>query len=214
MFVPEHYRPADPAWVTQLIRTHALACLITSAQPWPLATHLPIIVDPEQPEPRDERAGLVGTRLLGHLNRANPHWAALRAGQPALLVFQGPNGYVSPSVYQTTPAVPTWDFTSAHLRGELTPIEDAAGTLAVVCQTVAAYERDLGTGWDLTDSLGYVHELLPGVGAFRFTVQAAEGMFKLSQEKEPATRDRVACAFAESLAGGHRTLAEHIRRLG
>ncbi|WP_405165486.1 FMN-binding negative transcriptional regulator [Nocardia sp. NBC_01499] len=214
MFVPKDYRPGDLSWTTQLIREHALACLITNGQPWPLATHVPIILDPAQPMDTDATAGLVGARLLGHMNRLNPHWPSLHAEQSALLVFQGPNGYVSPTVYQTRPAAPTWDFASVHIRGTLEPIEDREQTLEVVRQTVTAFERDLGTGWDMTESLEYFRRLLPGVGAFRITVHTVDEMFKLSQEQQPQVRERVVAAFAASRCAHHQALAEYIRRVG
>ncbi|MFD6156630.1 FMN-binding negative transcriptional regulator [Nocardia sp. NPDC060256] len=214
MFVPKEYRRTDPSWTAQLIRQHALACLVTNGEPWPLATHVPIIVDPTGPVDTDDPAGLVGARLLGHLNRGNPHWRTLRAQQSALLVFQGPNGYVSPTVYQTTPAAPTWDFTSVHIRGTLDPIEDAERTLEIVRQTVTTFEHDLGSGWDMTESLRYFGRLLPGVGAFQFTVHTVDGMFKLSQEQQPQVRNRVAASFAASQCAVHQALAEYIRRAG
>jgi transcriptional regulator len=123
-------------------------------------------------------------------------------------VYQGPQGYVSPTLYATTSAAPTWNFTAVHLRGRLEPIEGRAATLDVVRRTAAALEHELGDGWDQSESLGYFDTLLPGVGAFSLTVDTADGMFKLSQEQQPAVRDRVACSFARSDRGGHRQLAE------
>ncbi len=201
MFVPDSYRPPDQAWMADVIREHALALLITVGPDGPLATHVPTILDGDPPAD-----GLAGVRVLGHMNRANPHWRALEG--PALLVYQGPQGYVSPTIYDTTPAAPTWNFTAVHLRGRLEPIDDRAATLDVVRRTAATLERELGDGWDQSDSLGYFDQLLPGVGAFAITVDTAEGMFKLSQEQQPAVRDRVACSFAGSDRGSHRQLAD------
>ncbi|WP_372343069.1 FMN-binding negative transcriptional regulator [Streptomyces sp. KL116D] len=65
----------------------------------------------------DPTGELPGTTLLGHLNRANPHWAALETGSVLLLTFTGPHSYVSPTVYEKSPAAPTWNFTSVHVRG-------------------------------------------------------------------------------------------------
>lgn len=211
MFVPEIYRPPDPAWLTELVRAYPLAILVTTGPDGPLATHLPIVLaaDVDGTEPPET---LEGTTLYGHLNRANPHWAALDGGANALVIFQGPDGYVSPAVYRTTPAAPTWDFTAVHVHGTLRPVARPAHTMRIVRATARVFEARFGDGWDQTSSLGYFGTLLPGVGAFALTVTAAEGMFKLSQEQEPDVRGRVAESFANSDHGLHRRLAALIER--
>lgn len=217
MFVPSPYRPPDASWMPDLIRGNPLA-LLTSADPaggCPYATHLPVIPDPAM---RDDWAAqapadLAGITLLGHLNRANPHWKTLRDGTTALLVFTGPHGYVSPTAYNVTPAAPTWNFTAVHVHGSLVPLPAGDETLEVVKATVRALEKDFGAGWDMTESIGYFRKILPGVGAFRFTVTHAEGMFKLSQEQNPEVRERVRSWFAEKPCGRYRETAEMMGRL-
>ncbi|HEX5534482.1 MAG TPA: FMN-binding negative transcriptional regulator [Actinomycetales bacterium] len=213
MFVPPDYRPLDPQWARETVRRYPLAMLITNGAEAPFATHLPIIPADSLDEGTGE-TGLVGVSLLGHMNRLNPHWAALAAGRPGLLVFQGPNAYVSPTVYQTTPAAPTWNFTAVHLHGTPEPIESRDETLHVVKATVTAYERDHGTRWDMTDSIGYFKQIVPGVGAFRFRVTAAEGMFKLSQEKSETIRQAVADSFASATSGCSHAVADTMCRFG
>lgn len=216
MFVPAPYREPDGSWMVDLIRTNPLALLVGngSAAGGPLATHLPVIPDPQANRTWTQDLG--GAVLLGHMNRANPHWAALQDGGTALLTFTGPHGYVSPTVYAVTPAAPTWNFTSVHARGTIEVIEPQASgeqTLAVVRSTVRAFEGDFGDGWDMTESLPYFRKILPGVGAFRFTVTGAEGMFKLSQEQVPEVRDRVQESFGARECSRHRAAASLMGRL-
>ena len=213
MFVPPHYRPDAPEWARDLIASHPLALLVTQGESGPFATHLPVIPSGNCLDHGTGETGLVGVELLGHMNRANPHWAALAAGEPGVLVFSGPNAYVSPPVYQTQQAAPTWNFVSVHAHGTPEPLGSVEETLGVVRATVAVFERDHGTGWDMTDSLGYFEQIVAGVGAFRFRVTAAEGMFKLSQDKPRPVRTAIADAFA---AGSPRTrqVADTMRRLG
>lgn len=200
MFVPPIYRTTRADQLDRIIRDHALALLVTNGPDAPLATHLPVI--PESPTP-----SAIGATLLGHMNRANPQWAALAGGTPARLVFSGPGGYISPTVYEVTPAAPTWDFTAVHVCGTVEPIEGAEATLEVIRRTVATYEAAFGTGWDPEPSLGYHREILPGVGAFRFTVTSVDGQLKLSQEKDADTRAKVVKWFAGSESGSGRDLA-------
>ncbi|MCG0283772.1 FMN-binding negative transcriptional regulator [Streptomyces sp. PSAA01] len=213
MFVPQQYREPDASWLIDLITRGPLALLTTNgpAERGPLATHLPVILDPHQSGERTD--DLSGTLLLGHMNVQNPHWAALRDGDSALLVFTGPHAYVSPTIYQTTPAAPTWNFTSVHVHGVLEKIVSREETLEVVKATVREFESQFGAEWDMTESVDYFARILQGVGAFRVTVSRAEGMFKLSQEQKGGIRDRVQQNFADQPCSRHREIADLMSRL-
>lgn len=213
MFVPAIYRPGEPGWAEDLVRRHPLALLVTVEDGVPLATHVPVIHEPGEPGSGGE-TGLVGTTFVGHLNRANPHWAALRRASDSLLVFRGAESYVSPTVYGVTPAAPTWNFVAVHARGTVETVEDEAGRMDVLTRTVDTFERELGTGWERGDSMAYFEQLAPGVGAFRVRVTEADGMFKLSQEKPPEIRRRVAAAFGDAPSGRDRSVAEAMARYG
>ena len=156
MFVPSSYREPDSSWMVDLIRANPLALAAANGRPedGPFATHLPVIFDPDT---SGEWTGeLPGATLLGHMNRANPHWAALESGSVLLLTFTGPHSYVSPTVYEVTPAAPTWNFTAVHVRGVVEKIDSVQETLGVVESTVRAFEGRFGDGWDMTASLGSV----------------------------------------------------------
>lgn len=193
MFVPPEYEPVRHDQVIELIRAHPLALLVTATESGPYATHLPVVLADD--------AGTTGEpdalTLLGHLNRANPHFAALSRDVPSLLVFAGPGGYVSPRIYRTTPAAPTWNFASVHARGPVRVLDRGDATRQVVAATARLLEARFGRQWDPTGSYEYFERLLPGVGAFTMTATDVRGMFKLSQEKDDAVRDRVAAAFGE-----------------
>jgi transcriptional regulator len=213
MFVPSFYREPDSSWMLDLIRANPLALAVTNGSPenGPFATHLPVIPDPAA---SGDRSGeLQGATLLGHLNRANPHWEALQTGSVLLLTFTGPHSYVSPTVYEKTPAAPTWNFTAVHVRGVVEKIDSTEETLDVVQSTVRAFEGAFGDGWDMTGSLGYFREIVPAVGAFRFTVTGAEGMFKLSQEQPGEVRERVRESFGQSACAYKRETAALMSRL-
>jgi transcriptional regulator len=208
VFVPSHYRDPDGAWTAETVRANPLALLVSNGAEGasPFATHLPIIMaDPAATE-------LTGSTLFGHLNRANPHWKALRSGDRVLATFTGPHAYVSPAVYRLETAAPTWNFTAVHVRGTVTKLEAGEATLDVVRATVACFEERFGAEWDDTGSVDYFRRIVPAVGAFRLVVEQAEGMFKLSQEQDPQVQDRVRCEFA-ARPGRHRAVAQLMARL-
>jgi transcriptional regulator len=202
MHVPAIYR-GDEANAAEIVRGRPLAVLLTNGDPVPHATHVPVVAPPGA-DPRT----LAGATFWGHLNRTNPHWAALAAGTRARLVFTGPHSYVTPAVYPAGPAAPTWNYVSVHLTGTLTPLPSGRETLAVVTRTAEVFEQKFGAGWPSSPSHGYFEQLLPGVGAFRFAVYSFDAMFKLSQEKPPAVRHDIAHWLAGTPTGNARDLAD------
>jgi transcriptional regulator len=207
------YRKSDAQWIVDLMRRNPLALLMTNGAEadGPYGTHLPVI--PDVLPVVDGVTELTGAVVLGHMNRANPQWKALRSGTPAVLSFTGPGAYVSPAIYGFTPASPTWNYTAAQLRGVIDKIDSAEETLSVVRSTAGILEAEFGHGWDMSGSIDYFRQILPAVGAFRFTVTKAEAMFKLSQEQTGRTRDRVCRHFAEQGTPGQQATAEYMNRL-
>ncbi|RDG39819.1 FMN-binding negative transcriptional regulator [Streptomyces corynorhini] len=214
MYVPAHYR-GSPEAALAVVRAGPLATLVTGADPVPFATHLPVIVPPEVEQAlRDGPADLRGHRLIGHMNRANPHWRHIASGEhPSLLIFRGPDGYISPEIYGYTPAAPTWNFTAVHVRGTLRPLPAGEETLRVIHRTVRALEGRFGRRWDMRESLDYFDKIVPAVGAFELDVEEVDGMFKLSQELNEETREKTTQHFATSEHGTHRDLANEMERV-
>jgi len=97
MYTPASFEEKRKEVLHEFMRNYSFAVLITS-DGMPLASHLPFLLDPQ-------RAPL-GT-LRSHLARANSQWLALKSGSEALVIFQGPHAYISPSWYQTKMRVPT-----------------------------------------------------------------------------------------------------------
>ncbi len=207
MFVPKIYEATQVEQIVELMRSSPLALLLINgaADVGPSATHLPVVVEsfPED----DDRDGLVGATLLGHMNRANPQWASVASSQPGLLSFSGPGSYVSPALYGYSPAAPTWNFTAVQARGTVTPLDTEDEAIEVVCATVRELEAKFGHHWDMSDSLGYFRKIVPGVGAFRFTVTEAAAMLKLGQEQEEPIRCKVRDHFAGDGCHGRQATA-------
>ncbi len=140
--------------------------------------------------------------IKGHFARANAHWKT--AEGEVLLVFNGPHGYISPRNY-STPDVPTWNYTTAHLRGTLEIIEDDKYHWEIVKDLVDHYETDRNS-WALDyvdpDS---VQSQIRGTVAFRVTVESVECKFKLSQNRPVEDRKNVIRQLQEE---GNTELAE------
>jgi|SRR5690606_30920320 transcriptional regulator len=191
MFTFPRFAAEDPALVDALVRENPFALVVTAAGGPPVATHVPVVLEGETVE---------GGTLLGHLARVNPHWRSWENGTDVLVVFSGPHGYVSPTVYATDPSVPTWDYAAVHVTGTLELLGDDSETLGVVERTVTALESLRTPSWEPTPaSRERFRTLLPGVVAFRVRVRAVQSLFKLSQDQDEERYGRVrAWAAAEN----------------
>ncbi|NKZ08309.1 FMN-binding negative transcriptional regulator [Actinomadura latina] len=201
------YRPRRTGDVIETVRRNPMALVAGNGARTPFATHAPVIIERLAADPGGADP-LTGASLLGHMNRANPHWRALRDGGDVLAVFQGPHAYISPAAYEQRPAAPTWNFVTVHLRGRIEPLPPGEPTLGVVTSTVRELEKVAGTAWDMTDSLGYFRKILPGVGAFRVHVETVEAMFKLSQEHPAEVRRSIRDHLSAHGCGMGRELSE------
>lgn len=210
MYVPPIYRAEDPGWARFVMANYPLATLVTNGTTLPHATHLPVIFEQDG----GDSDGLAGITLLGHMNRANPHWGALTEGTTGKLIFSGPHSYITPTVYHAQVAAPTWNFVAVHLQGTLRPFPQLDDTLRVLRRTVEIFESLFGDSWDPVPSLRYFRQIGTRVGAFRFTVTSADAMFKLSQEKAPEVRDRIIKRLGSAESGTAGDLSTLMRRFG
>ncbi|MDA3647968.1 FMN-binding negative transcriptional regulator [Saccharopolyspora indica] len=192
------YAAPSTADEIELVRRHPFALVVSAAGQAPVGTHLPVIF----PQRREIPDSWGDVTLLGHLARVNPQWRDFAVNPQVLMVFSGPDGYVSPSTYGYTPAVPTWNYAAVHLTGEVELIEDAATTLDVVEQTVLAMESQRDPSWDMTSSRAKFESLVEHVVAFRVRVRTAHSVFKLSQDMPADVRERVRDDVARSAPAG------------
>lgn len=165
---------SDPPAIKQLIRDNPWATIVSDTAEGLVASHYPVLVD----EHREELS------ILTHLGR--PDDLVHELGQhEVLVVIQGPHGYISPSWYDENPAVPTWNFVAAHLRGVpeiLSPEEN----FAVLGRLVDHFEarvpeprRMLGTPTDAA----YAERIQSGTVGMRLTPTSVTAKAKLSQNR-------------------------------
>ena len=205
MYTPKFNQVTDRALLLEAMRAYPFAIVVgsesgsapgASAQ----ATHLPLIV-------KDE--GEHGV-IEGHFAKANTHWAAL-AGREALVIFHGPHSYVSPSLYEETLSVPTWNYIAIHAYGTLALVEDAAAKEALLASLIAAHDPAYAETWR-NQPEGFRRTMLGNIMGFRIPIARIEGKFKLSQNRTPAERKNVQAAHAQG-DDHQRALAAWMARL-
>ncbi|SHM25416.1 FMN-binding negative transcriptional regulator [Cryptosporangium aurantiacum] len=193
MYEFDRFRPHGPSAARVLVEDHPFALLVTAGNGVPVVTHTPVI--PTGSSWADD--ALVGGTLVGHMARVNPQWEGITPTGRALLVFQGPQGYVSPTTYAEPEMVPTWDYAAVHLETDVEVVLDDAANLEIVRQTVTRIESLTGKPWDMSGSLAEFERLAHLVVGFRFRVTGVRTVFKLSQDMPPEIHARVRAAAAE-----------------
>ena len=147
-----------------------------------------------------------------HLARANPHWKDLAAGNEALMIFQGPEGYVTPNWYPSKAehgkVVPTWNYAVVHAYGRPEVIEDKAWLRRHVAALTAQQETSEAEPWALSDAPDtYIDVMLRGIVGFRFAITRLEGKWKMSQNREMRDRDGVVSGLRRRGEGEDREVA-------
>ena len=182
MYIPPPFRIEKRDELHAFIRENSFATLITMEENGaPFATHLPFLLD----------AGVGETGILrAHMARANPQWQHFQAGREALVVFQGPHAYISPSWYEAQPAVPTWNYAAVHAYG--TPsLLDASGLKSLLYATVALYEGVGAESWQFEMGPEYVEQMMRGIVGFEIPITRLEGKLKMSQNRSETDRRQV-----------------------
>ncbi len=113
-----------------------------------------------------------------------------------LLLFQGPQAYVSPNWYpskfQHGKAVPTWNYAMVQVHGTLRAIEDAEWLRAFVTRLTERHEGGRAVPWHVSDApADYIDTMLKAIVGIEIEVTRVEGKFKLSQNRSAEDRTGV-----------------------
>ena len=212
MHVPKPYQQQDQAALINLMRDYPFATLTAYGSAGLEAHHLPVSVIIE-----DDKL-----YLQAHIARVNPLWQTVADGAEVLLVFHGPSGYISPNHYptkqQTGKAVPTWNYTAVHARGQIAFIHDAAWLYSALETLTAEHESKIisaNAPWQMSDApKRYVDRLLPAIVGIKVEVTSLTGQWKLSQDKPEVDQQGViAGLLAQQETAPPRALVDYMQAL-
>lgn len=204
MYLPAHFAEPRVDELHRLIQAHPLGTLVSHGADGLDANHLPFLLDAQ--------AGEAGT-LLAHVARANPLWQTLAEGAPVLVVFHGPQGYISPSWYpgkqDAHRRVPTWNYEVVHAHGTLHVHEDEKFLRRVLALLTRTHEAAEPQPWKMGDALAdYLAEQLQRIVGIEVRITRLVGKRKLNQHHE--LRDREGAIQALD-ARGQSPLAQAMR---
>lgn len=160
-----------------LIAEYPLAWLCPCGSGQEDATLLPLLAEGD--------AGGRITRLIGHMARTNPLWPRLLADPAALILFQGPQAYISPAVVGRRDWVPTWNFAQLRVEARIAFQPDKGD--AALAMIVEAMERAQPDPWRIEETGPRYGRMVQSIIAFEAHVTSIRGRFKLGQDETPET---------------------------
>jgi transcriptional regulator len=207
MYIPPAFRQDDVATLHKLMGEVTLASVVTMTAEGLIATPMPMLLQPDE--------GPLGT-LYGHLAKANSQGKLVPIGE-ALVIFSGPDAYVSPSYYpskqETGKVVPTWNYVTVHAYGRAEFFSDAERIRAVVAGLTRLHETGRSQPWSIDDApADYVDAQLKGIVGLRLEISRIDGKQKLSQNRSAADRAGVRAALASGERTGERDICERMAR--
>ena len=184
MYLPKAFGEHKPERLRDFIRSYPLGTLVTATTNGLEANHIPLLIA--------DTAG-AGATLHGHIARANPLWRDVSPNAHALVIFHGPDGFISPSWYpskrENARVVPTWNYAVVHAHGLLRFIDDSAWVRAHVEALTHEHEANRDTPWAVTDAPAeFVDKMVTAVVGLEISITRWYGKWKVSQNRSAADR--------------------------
>lgn len=182
MYIPASFREEDAETLRALIRAHPLGTLVTHGDGGLQASPLPFLLD--------------ANKLRAHMARANPHWKLLAANAECLVIFQGPDAYVTPDWYPskavTHKVVPTWNYAAVHVRGTIRVVDDPDWLAQQIADLTATHEAARPAPWRPADAPeDFIAAQMRAVVGLEIVITQIDGKWKMSQNKDAVDRDGV-----------------------
>ena len=194
MYIPPSNAEHDPAVMQDFMDAHPLAAIVTASSGGLFASHIPLLLD--------RTGGGFGT-LRGHIARANPHHRQELSECEALVIFSGPNAYVSPAWYPSKAehgkVVPTWNYVAVHAYGPVRFRDDEDFLRANVESLTARHEAAREQPWAVGDApADYISGQLRAIVGVELSITRLEGRWKMSQNRPSRDIDGVVSALGAS----------------
>jgi transcriptional regulator len=180
MYIPKYYKISDVNEIEEFIQMNSFATLVTTKQGKPIATHLPLMFNKKDDD----------YYLTGHMAYGNPQWRTLESSEAVLVMFQGPNAYISSSWYSHE-NVPTWNYQAVHIYGKANILEkeELIGDLTMLLEKYEKH-REKPILWDnLSPEL--LEKEMKGIVGFKIKIGEVQAAYKLSQNRNEVDYENI-----------------------
>lgn len=168
----------------------------------PVATQIPVLFE--------ERNGELF--LQGHIMRNTDHHKALVENPNALIVFTGPNTYVSASWYSNSNIGSTWNYMSVHISGQLKFMSSDA-LIQFMRKFTLKFEKGNKASQTIYDNLpeNYLSKMMPAIAGFEMKATRIDNVFKLSQNRDEKSYLNIISKLEEQ-GGNSAWIAEEMKK--
>jgi transcriptional regulator len=194
MYIPKLHEQPDLHALHALVRSHPLGTWATQGDGELIVNHVPFVLD--------QSRGPYGL-LRCHVARANSVWQLFSRTVPSVVVFHGPNAYVSPSWYPSKQAhgrvVPTWNYTVVHAHGIPAIVEAPAQLIGHLTELTASQENSQAVPWRLGDAPAeFIEQMSRQIVAIEIPILRIFGKWKVSQNRSATDRLGVVAALRKN----------------
>ena len=173
MYIPKHFEVTDREEILAFIKANAFGQLISRLDGRIFCSHVPFYYDTER------------QALICHIAKSNPQWKEIE-DQEALVTFQGPHDYISPSWYES-PGVPTWNYQAVHVYGNASLMTETSRLKSIVDKLTEIYEPSLERLW----KSAHKKSMLKAIIGIEINVNEVQCKYKLNQNRSVEDRRRV-----------------------
>lgn len=155
--------------------------------------------------------------LLGHVARANPHSRVTGESVEAMVIFSGPDAYITPEWYATKRehgrVVPTWNYVAIHAYGTLRLHDDPQFLRPHLEALTRQHEVGRSSPWHVSDAPDeFVAQQMKAIVGVELRIERLEGKWKMSQNRSQADIDGVVAGLGESTSATDRMVAELVEQ--
>ncbi len=187
MYQPRHFQEKNTASMVTLIEENPLSVLILADNGRFEVNHIPLVAHTDEARIR---------KLQGHIPRANSLSDLATTPQDCLAIFQGAQGYITPSWYATKPrhgkVVPTWNYSVVHVHGKIQTVNDPLWLMQHLQDLTALNEKAREHQWQVTDAPeDFTKGLISALVGLEITATKVEAKTKASQNQPEENRTSV-----------------------
>ncbi|MCH4822111.1 FMN-binding negative transcriptional regulator [Gramella lutea] len=169
MYRPKKYTKDEPEFIVPFIQQHPFATFMIKGEEL-MATHIPVLLKGDNKN----------WKLYSHIANHNKQKELLKGGAEALVIFHGPQAYISSSWYREKD-ISTWDYSAVHVNAKI-KIQTSSELEESLEALVSYFEKDQQKPLyykDIPEPM--LKEHLPLITGFWLEPYQVEGIAKFHQ---------------------------------
>ena len=203
MYNFSHFKEKDKQTLLDFIEENPFAFLTGSfLSGKQIATQIPVLLVEKDGE----------LYLQGHMMKNTDHHKAFVENSNALLVFTGPNCYISASWYSNPHMGSTWNYMSVHIEGKINFMSNEE-LVELMRKLTLKFEKGNTNSQTIYDNLpeDYLSKMMTAIVGFEIKAENIENIFKLSQNRDKESYQNI-IANLEEIGGNSSLIASEMKK--